>query len=517
MGGLQAITAGGSFDGLVRSMTWLILRSTIKGWASIDLVRLMLEFGLSLSVGLAAGALVVISLGYGRTWQSLILLIPIVLALVLVINDLEKVILGAIAISVPMHLDVSLVVSRYARNPENIAHGYRTLVALTELRLSLVFVLIVVGYAAWFIGFQGPDRKPVRFFAGTTIPALGLVFFSILSVFQAQDRQLSLFRVAQLFELFLVYFYVANHLQKMDDMRFFVTVLMVALLVESILMILQWQAGLEFSVASIATSKSQSGRVAGTLGTTGAAAGFLSAQALIAFVMLWAFSVRRDRRLAALAFGLGIIALVGTGSRIGWAALAITLPLCILIGLRLGQLQQRTVTILIAAVLVLGFVFYTPIRDRLTRDDLGSAEARFMMYRLAWNMIQENMWLGVGAGNYALETPEYYDPDVGNLEQVIDIQVHNRYLGIWAESGLFAVICYVAFLGIAAVKALSCAKSNDRWISVLGIGLGCAIISLCIQMLTDTFHIRAITLFTWLLVAMAASLYHIEQAHRESV
>jgi hypothetical protein len=50
-------------------------------------------------------------------------------------------------------------------------------------------------------------------------------------------------------------------------------------------------------------------------------------------------------------------------------------------------------------------------------------------------------------------------------------------------------------------------------VSLLGIGLSLAIISLCVQMNTGTFYMRSITLFTWVLIALAASLQNLEQAH----
>jgi O-antigen ligase len=135
---------------------------------------------------------------------------------------------------------------------------------------------------------------------------------------------------------------------------------------------------------------------------------------------------------------------------------------------------------------------------------------------LAWRMIQEHPFLGVGAGNQALVTRDYYTPDVGDPEQVIDVQVHNRYLLIWAECGTFALLCYISFLGASIIKAWLCVKSNHRWISLMGTGLSLAIVSLCIQMFTGTFHVRPITLFVWLLPALAASLYNLEQTHSQS-
>jgi hypothetical protein len=494
---------------------WLVLRREYRGLVETGWAQQMFELGLSLFVGLIIGALIVFSRGLSSQWQELILAIPIAFALVMLVNDLEKTVLAAIAISVPLHLDVSLIISPYAYNPENLARGHRTLIALTELRLSLVLVLLVIGYALWIMRSGVSNRKPVQFFAGTTIPALGLIFFTVLSVFQAKDWQLSLFRVIQLFELFLTYFYLVNHITSIQDIQFFINVSIGGMIAESILMIVQWITDLVFVIGGIEAVTLGPGRVGGTLSGPGPAAGYLSAQALIACAMIWAFPRRSQKVFAVVGFGLGTIALIGTGSRIGWVAFAVTILLFILTELRLRWVRRGTLILLTIAVLVIGAVFYDAIYARYTEDDRGSAEARPMMYRLAWKMIQAHPFLGVGAGNQALVTSDYYTSDVGDPRQVIDVQVHNRYLLIWAESGTFALLCYVGFLSAAVIKAWLCIKSNHRWISLMGTGLSLAIVSLCIQMFTGTFHARPIALFVWLLPALAASLYNIGQMHSQ--
>jgi len=134
-----------------------------------------------------------------------------------------------------------------------------------------------------------------------------------------------------------------------------------------------------------------------------------------------------------------------------------------------------------------------------------------MMWRLAWNAIQSHPWLGVGAGNYALVTREYYTFDVGLRAEVYDKIVHNAYLGIWAESGIFALLCYIGIMAAAIFEAWTCFRSQSRLVSLLGLGFALAIVSLCIQMITGTFIMRSITLFLWILIAVSASLAHLNQ------
>ena len=257
----------------------------------------ILELGLSLLIGLLLGALV-ISFPYlpvSSDFQKLILVIPFAFTLAILFNNPERLILFTLAIAVPLNLDISLIISPYARIAQNMANG-RTIVALTELRLSLVLIIVAFGYILWLVERRGINRSPVHFFAKTSIPALGLIFISILSVTQSQDKQLSLFKIAQLVELFLIFFYLANHLRTKQDLQFFIIVLMGGMLAESILMVIQWRTGWGFSIAGITASISSNDlRTAGTLGTANSAGVIIAAYLTIVFAMVWLFIKRSQK------------------------------------------------------------------------------------------------------------------------------------------------------------------------------------------------------------------------------
>ena len=496
-------------------MKWFVLTKKSWVWKEIIPNHNLFELGLSLLIGIMFGVLVVITpnLPLSSDWQKIVLVIPFAFMFVVLFNNPEKLILFTIAIGVPLNLDVSVIISPYSRNPDNLALGYRTLIAVTELRVSLVTIVLVIGYVLWLVRSRNKENEPVRFFPATTIPVLGFIFFSVLSVIQAQDKQLWFFRVAQLVEMFLVYFYLANRIRTTKDMLFFVAVLLGGMLAESLLMIVQWITGLAFFIAGIEATMLGPGRVGGTLGTTGPAAGYLSALGLIACALIWGFPQRSQKILAAISLGLGTVALVSTGSRIGWIGFAVTMLAYLFSMILYGWIKKETLIPIVFGMLTLGAIFYGAIYTRFTAYDNGSATSRLMMWRLAWNVIRVHPLLGVGAGNYALVTRDYYTADVGAPGDVLDISVHNAYLGVWAESGIFALLGYLGFLGIAILKARSCAKSRSRFVSLMGIGLSLAIVSLCIQMFTDTFILRSITLFVWIMVALATSLPHLEQTH----
>jgi O-antigen ligase len=350
----------------------------------------------------------------------------------------------------------------------------------------------------------------VRFFASTTIPAFGLILVSIISMLQAPDKLLALFKIMLLVELFLIYFYVANHIRNKTEFQFFITALMAALLVESILMVLQWRYGINFSIAGInAIIDPQSHRAAGTLGTANSAGVIITAYLVITCAMFWLFQKRSQKLFALICFSVGCVALISTAGRAAWGGFIIAILLFILLGWLRGLVSQRTLVWLFLGMLVIVAIFYPAIYTRLTIDDRGSAASRLMMTRLAWNVIQASpahFFFGVGTNNYALLAPAYYSADVGDLGYVIDSSVHNAYLLTWAETGLIGLLIFLVFLSVPVIKSWKFVRLNDRFISIMALGLLCALLAIYIQMLADPFIARPKMIIIWLLIALVCSL-----------
>jgi O-antigen ligase len=489
--------------------------------AKLDLARRdstprLLELSIGLLVGLMTGGLLVFSGRLASDWQGLIVLVVVALPFVLMIKDVERIVLAGIAIAFVLNLDVSLIISRYGITDESVASGQRGIVALTGLRVSLALAFVAIGYAYWLIQPRDPNRKPVRFFGSISVPALGFIFVNILSVLQSQDTQLSFFRIAQLVELFLMYFYLANHVRTKQAMQLFVAVLMGAMLAESILIIVQWLTGWTFAIAGIEISMEdmQARRAAGTFGAVDAAGGIIAAQLAIVIAMAYIFPKKSQKLFAIVCFIVGCIALITTAVRAAWGSFIVVIFGFMLIGWQRGWVPRKSLIGLCLATLVLGAIFYPVISNRLTQDDHGSAASRLLMFQLAWNVIQSSpshLFFGVGSNNYALVAPAYNTVVGGAMGNAIqNISVHNVYLLTWAETGLIGLLCLLIFLAAPLVKAWRHTRSNDRFVSLMALGLGCALLAIIIQMLSSPFVGRPINIYLWLLVALIAGLDNLE-------
>ncbi len=81
---------------------------------------------------------------------------------------------------------------------------------------------------------------------------------------------------------------------------------------------------------------------------------------------------------------------------------------------------------------------------------MRTARIRLELWKKTLQMIGDHPWFGVGAGNWKMALNRYgtaeLDSDTGKLNYV---RPHNDYLWVWAESGIFGLLCYLSIFGIA--------------------------------------------------------------------
>ncbi len=465
----------------------------------------LLEIGFALIGGLVVGVLLVVANSLSSKWQGLILLAVPGFVLIMLIRDLKRFLLALLFLAVPINLDVSVAISSL---PENI-------VALRELRVSLVTVVLVVGYALWLI------EKPwdahysrIRFFPEISWPALSVIVTMFISMLSAKDLQLAGFQIAQYIELFLVYFYVANHVRNSEDMSFVIRIILVGLLFESVIMILQWTTGLTFSFAGMDASIYSSGqadmqsRVGGTLDGPNGAGAYLGAHLALAAAFIFAAKTNWEKWFAAIVLGLGSVAIVATFSRSAWAGLVAAIALIIGISILRRWIRMGQVMAIICIAVALVGVLYVPISMRLTGDDHGSADSREELKSLAQEVIKAHPLIGIGTNNYALVARDYISPRQNNMDLVtLSTQpVHNTYMLVWAERGIIGLLVFMVFLAAIFRHTLTPILSGGRFLSLSAAGLVSSFVTIAVRMYGQHGIGRVVNLYFWLLLALVASL-----------
>ena len=159
---------------------------------------------------------------------------------------------------------------------------------------------------------------------------------------------------------------------------------------------------------------------------------------------------------------LGLVGMVTTQSRGGWAAIPVAMPLVFLVLVRHSLFNRKFWIALFLGVVVLmvmAIPFYPTIERRITGPDYGSAASRGPLNKAAWSLIEQYPVFGVGLNNMSKVFKSYDKTGGSYLFRTSTHVVHNLYLGVWAETGTVGLI---AFLAMFAVTFLVAARTIPR-------------------------------------------------------
>jgi O-antigen ligase len=314
-----------------------------------------------------------------------------------------------------------------------------------------------------------------------------------------------------LIQIFLLWVYVVATTRTRQDVLLIVTLLITALALESLSMIAVGVTGRSFDLGVI-TVGDERGRVAGTFGSPNVAAGFLYLLLAPALSILLTRSGRYYKWLAILGFGLGSLALLLTFSRAGWFAFFLSCGLLCFLAWRYGWLSPLLPLLFVIVVLLLAVIFQDSISNRIFGDDNGSAAARGPLMQLAFNMIWDNP-LGVGANNFAVRLMQYATLD---RAAVWLFTVHNKYLLVWAEAGIGALVAFLWFLLTIIRRGWYCWRARDRFLSPLALAFTLSIIGHMLHMSVDIFNSRTTVQLLWLIAALITAMYSIAREETQT-
>lgn len=196
------------------------------------------------------------------------------------------------------------------------------------------------------------------------------------------------------------------------------------------------------------------------------------------------------RRLKDLILVLGIMALVLTFSRSGWAVSLLTLPIVVLSLGKLGKSTRRMGSVvLIGVCLVLaagaaasvkkGSTGVGVLSDRMmsSTEMLREDYQPFINIMFALELLPRNYLCGIGLGNFAFYLKDAH-PEVKSV-----YSLHNMYLSVWLETGLIGLLTTVLFilssLRLAYVRLNGSGDPFARWslATSLSLALGVALSS----------------------------------------
>ena len=420
------------------------------------------------------------------SWLVYALFLPLAL---LHSRILQRSLLALVIIDIPLQLGTHLELRQ-----DDAAVG-----SLGGFDVSLTTIALVGLYFSWASSLVLKRlQPPLRF---SLWPVLYLLF-AALSLTVARDVTLSYFELFLTLEMLLVYIYISSNVNSREDVIFVVTMLVLGLVLESTLMLGSVSVGLNFHIGSYSLRVYPGpilGRVAGTVGSPNVAAGYLNVVLAPAMGLLLTNLGRWYKALGALAFGLGVVCLVLTGSRGGWVAFAVCMLTVYVCGSR-GRRVWLPVAIAVNFVLVMALLFHDLIAARAG----SSVASRLALIDLAWQVIKDNALLGVGANNFATAAKEYISHDLSWRDWFYT--VHNKYLLVWAETGIGGILAFLGMLVVTVRRLWQCWKRHDQLLSPLALGFMAGILGIMTHMLVDVYRGRAVMQALFLIAGLATAM-----------
>lgn len=454
------------------------------------------------TVGLAMGLVPLASSAVPERLAPVVILAALFPFVTMICWHVRRVLLALVILDTPLQLGTFNI---------NYQNDLGTLGAFGGLNISLTTVGLTVLYALWLFELLGRVEPRPRPVLGPSLPLVLYIAFAALSCLQASNLALSLDEMALLVQTFLLYIYVVSHVRTPQDVRFIVTLSLIGLILESVIMIALLVTGQILNIPGLSThiegdQSNGVSRIGGTIGSDNGAAEYLSLLlAPAASVMLTPFG-RRHGWLAILAFGLGGVALVLTYSRGGWLAFAVSMTILCTFAWRRRILSPGRPLAVVAGLALLSLAFGNPIVARLAGNDHGAAAGRVPLNEIAFRIIRSHPFQGVGLNNFAVVMPQYITPDLGHIWIYV---VHDKYLLVWAETGLGGLLAFLAFLFTSLYYGWRCWQSNDAELAPIALGFTAAVIGDMAHMLVDVFNGRPATQQLWLIAALLAAMYRI--------
>jgi O-antigen ligase len=203
--------------------------------------------------------------------------------------------------------------------------------------------------------------------------------------------------------------------------------------------------------------------------------------------------------LGAASFLLGSVALVLTQSRGAWIGYGISLALLGVFFYQSRWVTRRTLGLLSLAALLPIAAFVNVVVPRLGSFNDAAAQARLPLMQLAFSMIGDQPIRGFGANNYSTVLPQYLTID---YSQAWISTVHNKYLLVWAETGLLGLAAFLVFLISAVRNGLRVWRTQDPFLAPLALGLSVGIVAVMVHMAVSLQHARAQVQLLWLVVGL---------------
>lgn len=283
---------------------------------------------------------------------------------------------------------------------------------------------------------------------------LPFMLFLLLSALKFMEFSLMVKEIVRWLELILVYFLTINLINGDKKVRVVLYSMILTAVMVSICGIVSYLSG----VADV-----YEGRPGAYVffGHPNALAGYINLIIPVIFGLLFTSVFLWERIMLGVFSVLTILVWFLTYSRAAW----LSLILVMILSPFLTKVKKRTAFLLIMIFAIFAIIFLFSISN-VTNDIMerllttnATLESRFQCYLIGFRMVRDNLFFGIGIGNYLLLS--------GKIPTSLAIQenhLHNLYLQIFVEAGIMGLCTFFFWLAYVLKYLMSTLKSlrNSR-------------------------------------------------------
>jgi O-antigen ligase len=393
------------------------------------------------------------------------------------------------------------------------------------LGVGVMDILLFGLYAVWFIRIfvLRTERLPI-YEKGDGLVLFFIIAY-ILSSIGAPDGAAAKHAIMYLLRFAAIYFYVSRNFEPRHIRWLFVTIVVI-ILGESALAVFQYMtgkliglamdrgAGIRLDEQYTVPGIENRNRATGTAYESHTFGTYMAILTQFAFVMAsLCFQNKRFRLLSSALFSLALVAVLVSYSRSAWLSCAIALALAWFVHIKIWHEKQIMLPTMIVGliVIILSPWMLSIIIERFTSAE-GLLSARFDQFPIAWNIWKDHFLFGYGVGNY-MDALKYY-----NEPGILELPVHNVFLWLAAETGIFGVVIYYWLAFAALTRSWKILRRRNHPHRRLALAVFCGLIAYLLDGLTDPLYREPViySMF-WVMVALSVALVRIDREHEQQV
>jgi O-antigen ligase len=338
---------------------------------------------------------------------------------------------------------------------------------------SLVMLYVIWGFRC-IIQRSPPDISTSGLWAYA-----GLFATAVISTV-LHNRLYGMFDLFAMMISLLLFIYAASEISE-RRFRFVIVMLIVITVIEGGIAIAQNLTGSTLGLEVFGARQSIKGylgimtlaRVTGTFGHPSGLAAFFDLTLPLGVSMVF-YPMRRSLKfLLLLGMVVSFLGLGMTYARGGIIASLVFSGIILLINLvkRFGMTKGIFTAVAFSTIFTLLILTVpNPLAKGLHRTEAETAYGRIVLMDVAFNMIRENLWFGVGLNNY-VPVALHYDFTPQQLTRGWDTAVHNVYLYVAGEIGIIGLMFFIAIMVSVFIAFLPAVRSSDPLIFYGGLGI----------------------------------------------